>query len=425
MIDRTSIPVNSGIVFDVNTLPERETLSNGVDMYVVNMPSTQLVQLCIMSRGGQWLQSKPLQAAMAYKLMKEGTRYYHSDMIDERLDYYGAVIGTSVNMSEGHIVVQCLKEFLPEVLPIVIDMLSTPTFDESKMSLALSQAKVSHEVAMQTVVENSKRLFYSNVFGPEHPMSRFPVSDDYDKLTRSDLLDYVNKNVSMSNCIVYLIGDVDTETRHLVSNAFLQFNSDGAKFEGFGHNISYIPAEKRYVKNMEEPTVQASVRVGCPMISRTHPDYIPLMVLNTLFGGYFGSRLMSNIRESKGYTYGISSSLIRTPHNTLLSIHTETANEFVDNVISEIYFEMSRLSSELVSESELRQVKNYVLGNMCRAYETNLNLYTRLISLTLNGMSMSDIVAEAKRIEKLTPSDMLEMSRRYLNPDKMIECIAM
>lgn len=426
MLDRTIQPTDSDVRFGVNACPEVFPLSNGIKMHVVRMHSTPIVQLCLMFRGGQWFQTKPLQAALTYKLIKEGTRSYPPGVIDERLDYYGAIVGASVNMSEGHLVVQCLKEHLPQVLPIVVDMISNPLFEEDKLALAVSQAKVSHDVNMRTVGENSKRLFYTNIFGPEHPMSRFPQAADHDNVFKSDLIAYASDNFTPSRCVAFLTGDINEDVLCVAASELEKLvdeHSESYKAKGVG--CSYKPEGKRFVKNMEEPTVQASVRVGALMVPRTHPDYIPLMVLTTLYGGYFGSRLMSNIRESKGYTYGISSYLTRTPENTLMTIQTETANEFVENVISEIYYEMERLSSEHVPDEELHQVKRYILGNMCRAYETNLNFYQRLITLDINGMSLSDVIEDSRRIEQLSPKDLMNVARRYLVPNRMIECIAM
>ena len=124
-------------------------------------------------------------------------------------------------------------------------------------------------------------------------------------------------------------------------------------------------------------------------------------------------------------TYDISASLYQTPQTTLLSICTETQRGNEERVIEEVYKEMRRLTEERPSEAELAQVKSYILGYMCRAYETNFNLSLRLMNLCSNGLSLSDIIAESKIVEGITPDDIVNTAQRYFSFDKMVECIAM
>ena len=138
---------------------------------------------------------------------------------------------------------------------------------------------------------------------------------------------------------------------------------------------------------IEHPSaVQSSIRLGCPLVDRTHPDFIPLKVLTTILGGYFGSRLMSNIREDKGYTYGISAGIASYPFQGYLAIGTETDNEYVEPCIREVKHEMRRLQDELITEQELTMVKNYMLGEMCRSYEGPFSLSEAWIFLETAGL---------------------------------------
>lgn len=425
MLDRTIHPQSKGGEFLGCKQPEYSVLQNGVKMYSINISSTELVRVDFMFSGGQWTQRKPLQAGMVYKLIKEGTRLYPHEVIAERLDYYGAVVDAGVNMSYGRIGVTCLSRLLPEVLPIVLDMILQPVFSPDKLSLSLSQAKVSYDVSMQTVGEQCKRLFYKALFEKGHPMGQFPEASDYTDLTVEDLQEYVDSNLGLGNLTVFLTGTLSCNLVEYVSKKIgqIQINRKVA-FSGFDALDDWTPQVRRFTHEMQIPTVQACLRMGCRAVQRTHADYIQLMVLTTMLGGYFGSRLMTNIREEKGLTYDISASLYQTPQATLFSIRTETQRESVEQVVAEVYKEMNRLVNECPSEAELIRVKNYILGYMCRAYETNFNLSLRLMNLCSNGLSLSDIDAESSKVLSMMPDDVVAIAQRYFLASNMIECVA-
>lgn len=424
MLNRAIQPENCNVAFNVSALPENFTLPNGIKVYSIGIPSTELIRVDFMFRGGQWTQSHPLQANMTCKLMRDATRHYPHGQIAEKLDFYGAVIDSSVNMSYARIGVTCLKKFLPNVLPIVLDMIQEPEFSSDRLAMALSKAKVSYDVSMQTVGEQCKRLFYKAMFAEGHPMTLFPESLDYSTLTVEHLQTYVNQTFCLNNCVAFLTGNLDETTLGYVS---FMLNGLSARypssFNGFGELDNYALLQRRFFHKMEIPAVQACLRMGCRTIPRTHQDYVPLVVLTTLFGGYFGSRLMSNIRESKGYTYDIHSSLFQTPQNVLLSIRTETSAEYVDNVVEEVYREMDRLANEPITSDELIRVKNYILGYMCRTYENSFSLSSRMMNLCSNGLELNDIVEEAKRIESVTPDELISVCQRYYKPTDMVECV--
>lgn len=427
MLNRIRQPQSNEVNFDVCKLPECRLLRNGVKMYCVNISSTELVRVDIMFKGGQWLQHKPLQAGMAYKLIKDGSRLYPHAIISERLDYYGAVVDAGVNMSYGRVGVTCLRKLLPNVLPIVLDMILQPEFSSERLDLALSQARVSYDVSMRTVTEQCKRIFYKSLFEEGHPMSQFPETDDYANLTVEDLQSYVESGLCLDNLTVFLTGALDSSLIQYVDDEVggMQINRKDSSFVDFGKLTNWTPQKRRFVHEMQVPVVQSCLRMGCRGVQRVHSDYVPLMVLTTMLGGYFGSRLMTNIREEKGLTYDISASLYQTPQTTLLSICTETQRGNEERVIEEVYKEMRRLTEERPSEAELAQVKSYILGYMCRAYETNFNLSLRLMNLCSNGLSLSDIIAESKIVEGITPDDIVNTAQRYFSFDKMVECIAM
>ena len=176
---------------------------------------------------------------------------------------------------------------------------------------------------------------------------------------------------------------------------------------------------------LEHPTaVQSSLRLGCPLVDRSHADFAALKVLVTVLGGYFGSRLMSNIREEKGYTYGISATIASYPFQGYLAIGTETANEYVEACISEVKHEMRRLQDEPIPELELAMVKSYMMGEMCRSYEGAFSLSDAWIFVETAGLEKTFFQILAENIRRVTSVELQDLAVRYLCPDDMVEVVA-
>ncbi len=424
MLDRTSPPALYGVGFKPNAVVETHVLSNGVTLHHLPLDTTELVKLQFMFVGGQWVQDRPLQAYLAVKLLKEGSRKFSEELIADLLDYYGASIDARVNMSCAVLTLTCLRRHIDKVLPIVIDILESPVYGEDKLQIALAQSRKAYEVGLNTVGEQAKQLFYTRLYGADHPMAQFPTRADYDTFTSDDLRRYKERHISLHNCTVWLTGRVDSATWHTIATSIEQCHLwQGEVFDGYRKYEVAAPTQRRHHHEMPEHTFQSCLRVGGICLERTHPDYPAMTVLSTILGGYFGSRLMMNIRERKGYTYDIHTTIYQLPHDTALVTTTETPNQFVDEVVTEIHTEMQRLVDEQVSDDELRLVVNYMTGNLCRAYEGGFSLASRLMRLHCHGLDLTDIAREAEVITSLTPRELQAVASRHLN-FTTIECVA-
>ena len=416
-------PRQGRLKFKLGNRPQIEKLANGMDLYLINVNSTELVRVDFMFKGGQWVQDKPLQTAMSMKMLRECIIDSSLHKIPHYIDYKGVSIDVTSNMSYCVLSLSCLKRYVFEIILIIVSVLNNLPFEGDKFRIALEQSKRSFEISMDTVGEQCKRLFYKSLYGVNHPMSRFPEYVDYDSLTIHDLKSYCEKYITAPNCNVFLTGNL---TSGFVSDFIKTIQKyclrNGGNFNNYPiYELS--EHDKRYVLKMEKPLVQSSIRIGREFLSRTHADYIPMTVLSTVLGGYFGSRLMSVIREEKGYTYDIHSDIYQMPLNSSFVITTETGNKFVENVIEDIYVEMDKLSSELIPNEELQQVKNYMLGNMCRNYEFGFGFSNRIMQLICSGIKLDDIITGAEIISDLTSNKLRDISRKYLSPNSMIECV--
>ena len=189
-------------------------------------------------------------------------------------------------------------------------------------------------------------------------------------------------------------------------------------------NFPYIAVPEKRIFTEREDAMQSAVKMGYTTITREHPDYLKLRVLMTVFGGYFGSRLMSNIREEKGYTYGISAGIMFYPDSGLLIVSTETDNEYVEPLIQEVYHEIDRLHQEVVPVEELSMVRNYMLGEMCRSYESAFSLSDAWIFIATSGLGDDYFSRSLQAVQEVTPAELQDLAQRYLCKEKLKEVIA-
>ncbi len=173
----------------------------------------------------------------------------------------------------------------------------------------------------------------------------------------------------------------------------------------------------------KEGTLQSAIRLGKPMFNKLHPDYLKFKVLNTILGGYFGSRLMTNIREDKGYTYGIGSGIASLKHGGMFYIASETGTEVTQKALDEIFIEIEKLRSSLVPEEELKLVKNYMAGNFLRSADGPFALAELFKGVHTHNLSMDYYSEYLKTIKNITTEEIHDLAVNYLQPESIIRLV--
>ena len=282
----------------------------------------------------------------------------------------------------------------------------------------------------QFLVNSSKAEFAAGralmnfLYGESHPAGHVLRVEDYRRITPEALQRFYARYYHSANCSIYLSGRIDERCLRLVEEHFGQ--------EPFGSG--FLPMERMVFQPCgdagktlfleREGAAQNAVRMGMLSLNQRHPDYLKLRVLVTLFGGYFGSRLMGNIREQKGYTYGITAGLLPYPGEGVLTISSDTAPEYVQPLVQEVYKEMDRLCNERVSDEELERVRSYMLGEMCRSYESVFSLSDAWIFIHISGLDKSYFTDIPRAIETVTPDELRDLAQKYLCKEnlKMVVC---
>ena len=374
ILDRTTPPPIRQLSEFSIALPERRVMKNGMPLNIINAGTEDVVRFDLLIGGGQWHQEQPLQAMFTNRMLREGTRRMTSAQIAEKLDYYGAWLELSSSVNYGFITLYSLNKYFSRTLSVIAEMVKAPLFPAKELSVVADTNKQQFLVNSTRVEMIARKQLNRALFGAEHPFGRYAVAEDYDRITPEVLRDFYQKYYHSGNCSVYISGKVTPDIIRSIEENLGDDAWGEVKDKPVMQAVAPRTTSEKHLFVEREDALQSSLKMGSFVMDRQHPDFLKARVMVTLFGGYFGSRLMSNIREDKGYTYGIGAGIVSYPDTGILIISTEAANEYINSIIAEVYREMDKLCNELVPQGELEMVKNYMLGDLCRSYEGPFSL---------------------------------------------------
>ena len=403
--------------------PTRVTLPNGVALNILNACDSEVTRVDIVMEGGRWHQSQPLQALLTNRMLREGTRRYSAASIAEQLDYYGAWLELSSAPQHTYVTLYSLNKYLPQTLDILESMVKEPAFPEKELKVVIDANVGQFKINSSKVDFLAHRELAHALFGEAHPAGQLVCEADYRRITPEVLHDFYARHYHARNCTIYLSGRISDDCIRRVEALFGR--------ESFGHCLEKpgsmfcqpVSDARRRIFVERSGVLQSAVRIGMLTMDRLHPDYLKFRVLVTLLGGYFGSRLMSNIREEKGYTYGISAGYASYPGQGVLAISAETANRYVEPLIAEVYREITRLQDEEVSPEELGMVKNYMLGDMCRSCESAFSLADGWIFLQASGLGETYFADAMQAVKDITPAEIHDLACKYLRKEDLREIV--
>ncbi|MBE6281276.1 MAG: insulinase family protein [Bacteroides sp.] len=423
-LNRT-IPPSVRSLDELNILyPERLHLKNGIPLNIIQAGTEEVVRFDLLVGAGQWHQTQSLQAMFTNRLLREGTVSLTSRQIAERLDYYGAVMELSSSVNCGFITLYSLNKHFPKTLEIVADMLMHPTFPKKELDVVLEVNKQRFLINSSRVEMMARKKLNRSLFGEAHPLGRYAEADDYDRITPELLRAFYNRYYHSGNCSIYVSGKV---TKEIITS--IEHLLGDAPWGNVSEVVPIVPihpqqAEGKHFFVEKDDALQSSIKLGGFVMDRLHPDFLKARVMVTLFGGYFGSRLMSNIREEKGYTYGIGAGIVTYPDLSVLVISTEADNEYASAIIDETYKEMDRLCNDLVPQAELDMVKNYMLGDWCRSYEGPFSMSDAWIYIETGGLDDQFFVRTLDSIQSITREEVRQLAQTYLCKENLIEVVA-
>ncbi len=392
--------------------PQKILLDNKVPLYKFNAGDEEIVQIDFTFDAGEIKSVLPMVAPVTNMMLKEGTIRMKAEELNEKLDFYGILFSLFCSNDKAGISLFCLNKYLENALDLVSDMLIQPLFEEKELTTLLGKQKNEFLISRDIVGVLAKESFFSNIFGNDHPYGRIRELKDFDNITTEQLRSFHADYYIPDNLYIVIAGKISQSTENLINKYFGNQHRRGFVPQKF----NLIPKEPAKRRHTEKPNaVQTAIRIGSATIGKCHQDYPGLKIVNTILGGYFGSRLMNNLREDKGYTYGIGSSLYSTQQSGIKIISTEVNQANTNEAIDEIIKEISILGKEPIKNDELEIVRNYMLGNLIRSIDGPFALVDNFKSLYEFGLKNDFNYLLEEKIKNIAADEIMELVNTYYN----------
>lgn len=416
-------PIKDAIEFELTLPPyKKATLSNGVEVYTVDMGNEEAMMISWIFDAGNWWESKKGVAAAANSLLKNGTKSRNAFQISEHFEYYGSFFNRSTQHETSELTLHCLNRHIGELLPMVAEIISDSVYPTEELEIYKKNSQQRLQVSLKKSDFVAARLIEAYLYGIEHPYGRYSEQGDYQALQREDLTQFFDRFYRNGACRIIAAGKLpaDLLTRLEANFGSLPIHAPGKN--SVRPSFAITPATERKHNVSNDPKgVQGSIRIARNFPNRHHPDFQKMQVLNNVFGGYFGSRLMTNIREDKGYTYGIHSYLLNNVQESALMISTEAGKEVCAPAIEEVYKEMNLLREELIDDEELQQARNFAIGSILGDLDGPFHVAGRWKNIILNELDGGYFNESVRIIKTITPEELQELAIKYLDPAAFFE----
>ncbi|UII28580.1 insulinase family protein [Fulvivirga maritima] len=413
MLNRTLPPPIQNIA-TVDLQQVKKATAGKTDTYYINAGTQPVIKLeFLFPYGGNYYEAKPGISMLCLQLLKEGTAKYNSKQVADTLAQYGAFLDINPSFDVPSISLLCLNKHIESLLPLVHDILTAPSFPEDELEtlkrIQIQNLKTQNK--KNSVI--ASKTFRNALFGDKHPYGKVITESDILNVSSQDLKGFFKSN--LSNFEILVSGAVEPYLDHIVKT----FSSMPVTTEISKNSQFTLDYKAQQINDNKENSSQTSIRIGKPIISKSHPDYSKLLITNHILGGYFGSRLMKNIREDKGYTYGIYSSLVNFQYDSYLVIGADIIKESLEDTLTQIKKEISKLQQEPISTSELDAVKNHLIGSFQSGISTPFSLMSKFKNIHLHDLDYSFYTNYITTIQSIDPYTILNTANDYLSFEDM------
>lgn len=424
MLNRKSAPIITDAVnFNLHLKPYNTfALDNGVPVYTIHAGAQEVIQIEMVFYAGNSYESQHGVAAATNYMLKNGTSTKTAFELNEAFEYYGAYSNRACYNETSVLSLHTLTKHLDLLLPVMNEMLTDSIFPEQELDIFKQNTKQRLTVNLQKPEFVAGRLIDSYLYGEQHPYGKYTISEDIDALNTAELKAFYEQYYLKGQCAIFVAGQLPANLQTQLNSFFGGLQLTKPSYQS--PVIAVSPALKKAYRIENDPNaVQGAIRIAQPFPNRHHPDFKKVVVLNNIFGGFFGSRLMSNIREDKGYTYGIHSYLQNHIQQSAWMISTEAGKEVCDATIEEVYKEMKRLREEPVEEDEILLVQNYMMGGILGDLDGPFHIMAKWKNIILNNMEESYFYDSIKAIKDTNAEELMELANKYLHPEQFYELV--
>jgi predicted Zn-dependent peptidase len=401
---------------------ENYTLDNGIEVCMIDAGKQDVLSIDFNFNAGNIYETKNLVSGTTSHLLKCGTTTKTAFELNEAFEYYGAYLNRGAGAEFANISLHTLSKHVEVLLPMVYDVIYNSILPQKELEIFQQNSLQRLKMNLQKGDFIANRLIDAYLYGNQHPYGRYSSEEDYLAVTQTDCDHFYTTHYKQSKFKIFVGGKLPSNLKELLNKCFGQH-----KIENEALTIpekKYDPAEQKKYEVINDATaVQGAIRIARPFFNRHHPDFKDCMVLNNIFGGYFGSRLMSNIREDKGYTYGIHSYVQNHIEETAWMISTEAGKDVTPATLVEVYKEMDLLKNELVDAEELQLVQNYMIGQLLNDLDGPFQLINRWKIYDLNNLTGQYFYDYVNAIKNITPSRIQELANKYFNREDFYELV--
>lgn len=415
-----TVPPQPGPVSPL-TLPSpiRRTLPNGLEVVYVPHGSLPIVHATLVIPAGSEVDpaTTPGLSAFVAEMLDEGAAGLGALELAATLEGLGAALRTGAGWDGAFVDLHVLSSRLPEALRLMADVATRPDFPSDEVRRIRDERLTELARARDEAATIAQRAFVSLVYGPEHPYGRVPATESTRAIDRDQLSQFHDRFYRPAGSTLILVGMVDPEELHpMVEQAF-------GGWTGAAPAAATVPAppepERTTIYLIDKPGApQSEIRIGHPGVARSHPDYFPLLVLNTVLGGSFTSRLNTNLREVHGFSYGAGSSFSMRRGAGPFTAASAVFTQKTDSAVVEFFRELERIREEPVTPDELDRAKNYLALGLPRRFETTDDVASQLATLEIHDLTIDFYNDYVDRLRAVTAADVLRVAREYLHPDR-------
>ena len=394
-----------------------DRLANGMELYALPGGNEPVMKMEIVFRAGAAFEKKTAVAEVMAGLLSEGTQKLSSADFAEKIEFLGSTLQTRGGVDTVRIKLFTLTRYFPQLIELINDIILFPAFDEQELKVYINN-KLER---LQIDLRKNEVLAYRNlteiIFGKKHPYGRNPKPEDYLGISTNDLRDHHQHFILPQNGMIFISGAYGEDVLENIKQVLGSWNP--SQPNGVNAHITHVAESSIGYFEMDGPqSHQAAIRIGRRLFTQHHPDWNGLYVLNTILGGYFGSRLMAEIRENLGLTYGIYSGVDSFSEDGCFYISTETTTDNIKTVIQAIRVETQKLQEVLIPENELQMARNYLMGHLMTQLDGPFSTLDQIRSMKIERLGDESFGELVNTIQNISSGDLRDLAIRYLDLDQ-------
>lgn len=396
------------------------TLDNGLPVYYIRKGSQELVKLDIVFKGGRHKEKAKTLSRIFSGVIKEGTINEDAESLSSFFDSYGASYNSRSSLDYTTFTLMSLTKFFPLIIQKFTEIILSPAFAENEIKkfIEINCRKLDLDRSKNEIV--GYRMLTEKLFGQDAMYGYNSSKENYRAISKQLLLDYHKNMLEEQECVLFLCGQYDEKVEKAINESFGKWKYSGKDI--INYEKAFPRKNDRFnFKSTQEH--QSAIRIGRLFGNRKDKAYAQMTFLNNVYGGFFGSRLMKNIREEKGYTYNIFSSLDTMLFQGYYYISTEVSPDLIEPTIKEIYKEMRLLREKELSKEELEMNRNYMLGNLLTDVDGPFQSIRIVKSAVLNGETEEDLERTIQTFVNINSKEIKMIAEQFLDPSDFIEVI--